>query len=78
MERMDSLPQPAEHDLQAPVNEQNPEIESDLEGKSLFRELIETILLAIVIFLVVNGTTGRFRIEGSRIVAMSFCEPRSW
>jgi len=56
---MEPLPQPA------PAAEQQlPLPEAEADGKSLFRELIETILLAIVIFLVVNGTTGRFRIEG--------------
>ena len=34
-------------------------------GKSLLREIIETILLTVVIYLAVNFATGRFRIEGS-------------
>jgi signal peptidase I len=32
---------------------------------SLFREIVETILLAAIVFLVVNAATGRFRIDGS-------------
>jgi signal peptidase I len=34
-------------------------------GKSLLREIIETILLTVIIYLSVNFATGRFRIEGS-------------
>lgn len=32
---------------------------------SLFREMVETILLAAIVFLLVNAATGRFRIDGS-------------
>lgn len=34
-------------------------------GKSLLREIIETILLTVIIYVAVNFATGRFRIEGS-------------
>jgi signal peptidase I len=34
-------------------------------GKSLLREIIETVLLTVLIYLSVNFATGRFRIEGS-------------
>lgn len=34
-------------------------------GKSLLREIIETILLTVLIYVAVNFATGRFRIEGS-------------
>jgi signal peptidase I len=34
-------------------------------GKSLLREVIETILLTVLIYVAVNFATGRFRIEGS-------------
>jgi len=34
-------------------------------GKSLLREIIETVLLTVIIYLSVNFATGRFRIEGS-------------
>jgi signal peptidase I len=34
-------------------------------GKSLLREIIETVLLTVLIYLAVNFATGRFRIEGS-------------
>ena len=34
-------------------------------GKSLVREILETILLTVLIYLAVNFATGRFRIEGS-------------
>ncbi len=36
-----------------------------LSGKSLLREIIETILLTVIIYFAVNFATGRFRIEGS-------------
>jgi signal peptidase I len=34
-------------------------------GKSLLREIIETVLLTVIIYVAVNFATGRFRIEGS-------------
>lgn len=34
-------------------------------GKSLLREVIETILLTVIIFFAVNFATGRFRVEGN-------------
>jgi signal peptidase I len=34
-------------------------------GKSLLREIIETVLLTVIIYIAVNFATGRFRIEGS-------------
>jgi signal peptidase I len=37
---------------------------AEAHEKPLFREIVETFLLATIIFLVVNGTTGRFRVEG--------------
>lgn len=33
-------------------------------GRRLLREIIETVLLTVVIFVVINTLTGRFRIEG--------------
>jgi signal peptidase I len=35
------------------------------QGSSLFREIVETLLLTVVIFVLVNAITGRFRIDGS-------------
>jgi len=37
----------------------------ELHSKSLFREVVETLLLTVIIFLAVNAATGRFRIEGT-------------
>jgi signal peptidase I len=34
-------------------------------GKSLLREIVETVLLTVLIYVAVNFATGRFRIEGS-------------
>lgn len=36
-----------------------------VQSSSLFREIVETLLLTIVIFVLVNTLTGRFRIDGS-------------
>jgi signal peptidase I len=35
------------------------------QGSLLFREIVETLLLTVVIFVLVNTLTGRFRIDGS-------------
>jgi len=35
------------------------------QSSSLFREIVETLLLTVVIFVLVNTITGRFRIDGS-------------
>jgi signal peptidase I len=37
----------------------------DARRKSLFREILETILLTVAIYWAVNAATGRFRIQGS-------------
>jgi len=34
-------------------------------SSSLFREIVETLLLTVIIFVLVNTITGRFRIDGS-------------
>ncbi len=39
--------------------------ENNAQGSSLFREIVETLLLTVVIFVLVNTFTGRFRIDGS-------------
>jgi len=36
-----------------------------IPSSSLFREIVETLLLTVVIFVLVNTVTGRFRIDGS-------------
>ena len=33
-------------------------------GRSLLREILETILLTVIIFLLLNATTGRFQVRG--------------
>ncbi len=33
-------------------------------GHSLLREIVETVLLAVILFLIVNFTTGRFEVRG--------------
>ncbi len=41
------------------------EVQHPSAESSLFREVVETILLAAIVFLLVNAATGRFRIDGS-------------
>ncbi len=41
------------------------EAQPDTAHTSLFREIVETLLLTVVIFVLVNTFTGRFRIDGS-------------
>lgn len=40
----------------------------ELQSKALFREVVETLLLTVIIFLAVNAATGRFRIEGTSML----------
>jgi signal peptidase I len=50
-----------------PVTEQEArQPQSDAaQGTSLFREIVETLLLTLIIFVLVNTVTGRYRIDGS-------------
>lgn len=49
----------------APLDSQQPEPEEKPHGCwSLVREVLETILLAVVLFLVINGITARVRVDG--------------
>ncbi len=57
MEQPQTLPAP-EPDAGQPQT-------STAQGSSLFREIVETLLLTVVIFVLVNAITGRFRIDGS-------------
>ncbi len=47
---------------------ENPDLEESAETqsglRSLLREVVETIILAVVIWLIVNGTTARYVVEG--------------
>ena len=50
----------------------SPETETEIappshsfSGKSLVREILETVLLTVVIYFAVNFATGRFRVEGN-------------
>ena len=51
--------------LPATEPEANPSRPTTAQGSSLFREIVETLLLTVVIFVLVNAITGRFRIDGS-------------
>ena len=41
-----------------------PGAETKRRGRRLLREIVETVLLTVAIFIVINVVTGRFRIEG--------------
>ena len=51
--------------LPAPEPEAGQPQTSTTRESSLFREIVETLLLTVVIFVLVNTITGRFRIDGS-------------
>ena len=51
--------------LPAPEPEAGQPQISTTRGTSLFREIVETLLLTVVIFVLVNTITGRYRIDGS-------------
>lgn len=51
--------------LPATEPEASPSQPTTAQGSSLFREIVETLLLTVVIFVLVNAITGRFRIDGS-------------
>jgi len=64
-------------DEQAPVTDAQAYRSSDGEqvslarafgGRSVLREVLETILLTAIIFLMLNTTTGRFQVRGSSMV----------
>ena len=60
---------PLEDTLPAEMREDGPAEEISLShafgGRSILRDIAETLLLTLVIFLVVNSLTGRFQVRGS-------------
>ena len=63
-----------EHSLESPLDTpaapvesspQEPSTAQSARRSSLLREIVETALLTALIFLVVNATTGRFKIDGA-------------
>ena len=58
----DELIMPVTEDVPSPVPIP---AEAPPHRSNLLREIIETVLLTAIIFLIVNAATGRFRIEGS-------------
>ena len=53
----------------SPEVEVTPDVATEeMQSKSLFREVVETLLLTVIIFLAVNAATGRFRIEGTSML----------
>jgi signal peptidase I len=52
-------------DLARPATRERVSIGRTFGGTSLLREIAETVLLTLMIFLVLNTTTGRFQVRGS-------------
>lgn len=55
----------------SPVNEPQPAIETPpekQEGKQFLREILETVVLAVILFLVINLISARVRVEGYSMV----------
>lgn len=52
-------PTPEEHQLETPTP-----LSEDTNIRSWFQELLETLLLALIIFLVINTLTGRYKVYG--------------
>lgn len=61
-------PQRTEYPEQMPEEEQEtkpPSLSRAFGGQSILRDIVETLLLTLVIFLVVNTLTGRYQVRGS-------------
>ena len=61
--KLNSADYPPHHSAESPAP-----IEYRQSRKLVGREIIETLLLTLIIFWLVNAATGRFRIEGSSMV----------
>jgi signal peptidase I len=53
--------------LAAPV-EASPQVSTGTRARAFLREIVETVLLTIVIYAVVNFATGRYRVEGDSML----------
>lgn len=55
---------PEESQLQSPSSELGSRVDVGRPRRVVLREIIETLLLTLFIFWIVNSTTGRYRVEG--------------
>jgi signal peptidase I len=61
----DTLTDEGEQRVWDPTDTQPLSLSRAFGGRSLLREILETALLALVVFLVLNTLTGRFQVRGS-------------
>lgn len=59
MEELESQPEPARS-----TENEHVSLSQAFGGHSLLREIVETVLLTAILFLIVNVTTGRFQVRG--------------
>jgi len=52
----------------APAGDQPVSLSRAFGGRSVLREIAETVLLTLIIFLSLNATTGRFQVRGSSMM----------
>jgi signal peptidase I len=58
-------PEKAQPETLHPIDGERVSLARAFGGRSLVREILETVLLAVILFLVLNTTTGRFQVNGS-------------
>jgi len=56
---------PTESEYRRPPDGERVSLARTFGGRSLLRETLETILLTVIIFLILNTATGRFQVRGS-------------
>jgi signal peptidase I len=59
LEELESQPEPARS-----TGDEHVSLAQAFGGRSLLREIVETVLLTAILFLIVNVTTGRFQVRG--------------
>ncbi len=63
-----SQPEKVQPELAHPADDQPVSLARAFGGRSLLREIAETVLLTVIIFLSLNATTGRFQVRGSSMM----------
>jgi signal peptidase I len=67
-ETLGVLPPEAQPEPSTPADGQPVSLARAFGGRSVLREIAETVLLTLIIFLSLNATTGRFQVRGSSMV----------
>jgi len=58
-------PEEAQSEPVQPADDESVSLARAFGGRSLLREILETVLLTVVLFLILNATTARFQVRGS-------------